>query len=216
MNSIAKHVRKGTTTVGIVCKEGIVLAADKRATAAGRIVLNKDIEKVYKLTDTLAVTIAGNVSDLQLVTKLIKAEIAIKTMRTGKAPTVEEAANLLGNIVYHNIRKFSTIPGITAFLLAGKDELGLHLYELGPDGSIMEHKKYMADGSGFMSALGVLDALYVSSDISVNEGVKLAVRAINAAMQRDAATGEGIDVITVTTDGIKKVFAKKVDATITA
>ena len=214
MNTLGKYIKKGTTTVGIVCKDGIVLAADKRATAAGRIVLNKDIEKVYKLTDNLAVTIAGNVSDLQLITKLIKAEIALKTMRTGKNPTVEEAANLLGNIVYHNIRKFSTIPGITAFLLAGKDELGLHLYELGPDGSIMEHKKYIADGSGFMSALGVLDALY-TSDISVSEGIKLAVRAINAAMQRDAATGEGIDVVTVTIEVIKKVLTKKIDTTIT-
>ncbi|MEK6922641.1 MAG: proteasome subunit beta [Nanoarchaeota archaeon] len=211
---IEKYIKKGTTTVGIVCKEGIVLAADKRATAAGRIVLNKTVEKVVKLTDNLAVTIAGNVSDIQLITKLIRAEIALKTIRTGIVPTVKEVANLLGTIIYQNIRKFSAIPGITAFLLAGKDDFGLHLYELSPDGSVMEHKNYMADGSGFMMALGVLDTLYTEG-LSIQEGIKLAVKSVNAAMQRDAATGEGIDVVTVTKDGVNKVLSKKLETNIT-
>lgn len=213
MDDIKDNVRKGTTTVGMVCKEGIVLAADKRATAAGRIILNKAVDKVFKLTDDLAVTIAGNVSDIQLITKLIKAEISLKTIRTGKSPSVKEVANLLGTIIYQNIRKFSAIPGITAFLLGGKDNSGLHLYELSPDGSVMEHKNYMADGSGFMMALGVLDTLY-KENLPIQEGIKLAVRAVNAAMQRDAATGEGIDVFTVTKEGVKKVFAKKIDTQI--
>ncbi|MFH1591856.1 MAG: proteasome subunit beta [Candidatus Woesearchaeota archaeon] len=213
MNNVEEHIKKGTTTVGIVCKEGIVLAADKRATAAGRIVLNKTVDKVFKLTDELAVTIAGNVSDIQLITKLIKAEISLKTIRTGKKPTVKEVANLLGTIIYNNIRKFSVIPGITAFLLAGKDESGLHLYELSPDGSVMKHEKYMADGSGFMMALGVLDTLY-TGDMPLQEGIKLAVKAINAAMQRDAATGEGIDVVTVTKEGVKKALTKILETNI--
>ncbi len=214
MSDIQDYVKKGTTTVGIVCKEGIVLAADKRATAAGRIILNKNVQKVFKLTDDLAVTIAGTVSDIQLVTKLIKAEIELKTIRTGRKPNVKEVANLLGSIIYQNIRKFSTIPGVTAFLLAGRDASGLHLYELSPDGSIMKHDTFMADGSGFMHALGVLDTLY-KKDLSLQEGIKMAVQAINAAIQRDAASGEGIDVLTVTKDGVKLVLAKKVDTTIT-
>ncbi|MEK6826053.1 MAG: hypothetical protein AABX90_00315, partial [Nanoarchaeota archaeon] len=154
------------------------------------------------------------VSDIQLITKLIKAEIALKTIRTGIVPTVKEVANLLGTIIYQNIRKFSAIPGITAFLLAGKDDFGLHLYELSPDGSVMEHKNYMADGSGFMMALGVLDTLYTEG-LSIQEGIKLAVKSVNAAMQRDAATGEGIDVVTVTKDGVNKVLSKKLETNIT-
>ena len=214
MDEIKDNVKKGTTTVGIVCKEGIVLAADKRATAAGRIILNKNIDKVIKLNDNLAITIAGTVSDIQLLTKLIKAEITIKTLRTGKDPTVKEVANLLGTIIYHNIRKFSTIPGITAFLLGGKDKSGLYLYELSPDGSVMIHEQYMSDGSGFMMAIGVLDTLY-KKGITIQEGIKLAVKAINAAMQRDAATGEGIDVMTITKEGVNKVFSKKLETYIT-
>ena len=214
MDNINDYVKKGTTTVGIVCREGIVLGADKRATAAGRIVLNKTVDKVIKLTDNLAVTIAGNVSDIQLITKLIKAEITLKTIRTQKNPSVKEVASLLGTIIYQNIRKFSVIPGITAFLLAGKDETGFHLFELSPDGAVMEHITYMADGSGFMMALGVLDTLYIQG-LPIQEGIKLAVKAINAAMQRDTATGEGIDVMTVTKDGVKKVLAKIIETKIT-
>ncbi len=213
MDNIDEFVKKGTTTVGIVCKDGIVLAADKRATAGGRIILNKSVDKVIKLTDDLAITIAGTVSDIQLLTKLIKAEITLKTIRTTKKPNVKEVANLLGTIVYQNIRKFSTIPGITAFLLGGKDSYGMHLYELSPDGSVMKHDHYMADGSGFMMALGVLDTLY-EQNMTVQDGMKLAVKAISAAMQRDAATGEGIDIVTITKDGVKKVLSKKLETTI--
>jgi proteasome beta subunit len=95
--------------------------------------------------------------------------------------------------------------------MGGIDPSGVHLYNIGVDGSVTESDKYTADGSGFMMALGVLDTLY-KKDAPVADGVKLGVQAINAAMQRDAATGEGIDVVTVTKDGVKKVFAKKVDS----
>ena len=214
MTEISDYVKKGTTTVGIVCKDGIILAADKRATAGGNIILNKDVQKVIKLTEDLAITIAGTVSDIQLIIKLIKAEVELKTIRTGKRPQVKEVANLLGSIIYQNIRKFSTIPGITAFLLAGRDQSGLHFYELSPDGTVMKQEKYMTDGSGFMYALGVLDTNY-KVDMSLQEGIKLAVQAINAALQRDAASGEGIDVFTVTKDGVKQVLAKRFDIPLT-
>lgn len=75
-------IKKGTTTVGIVCKDGIILAADKRVTLGGAIVSNKTVDKVLKITDNLAVTTAGSVSDIQLVVKLIKAELSLKKIRT--------------------------------------------------------------------------------------------------------------------------------------
>ncbi len=214
-NNLSDHVRKGTTTVGIRCTDGIVLAADKRATLGGRIVADKDVDKVYAISDTMAVTMAGVVSDAQLITKLIKAEIRLKKVRTGKEPGVEETANLLSSIVYQNVRRMSPIMGITGFLLAGADTKGFHLYDIGVDGSLMKRKDYVADGSGFMMAYGVLDTL-AKKDMKVAEGIKLAIKAVNAAMQRDAATGEGIDVYTITNQGVKKVFAEKLNTTITA
>ncbi len=213
MENINDFVKKGTTTVGVVCKEGIVLAADKRATFAGRIIADKSVDKLFKISDNMAITTAGTVSDVQLITKLIKAELTLLKIRTGREVNVKTTANLLGAIVYQNIRKFSPIPGITGFLLGGKDETGFYLYELGPDGSVLEHKNYATDGSGMVMAWGVLDTLYKEGS-SIQDGIKLAVKAINAAIQRDAATGEAIDVFTITKEGVKKALTRKLETNI--
>ena len=101
-------MKTGTTTVGIICKGGIILAADKKATS-GYLVADKKTQKIYKLTDDIAVTIAGTASDAQLLVKLAKAELRLKRIRTGKQVTVKEAANLMARMVYNNIRKMSMI-----------------------------------------------------------------------------------------------------------
>ncbi len=213
MKDIEEQIKKGTTTLGIVCKDGIVLAADRRS-SMGYLIADQS-EKVLQIADFMAVTTAGLVSDIQLITKLIRAELELKLLRTGKEVSVKEAANLLANILYVNIRRFSAVPGIVAFLLGGKDKDGFKLYELGPDGSILEATRFSSTGSGSPLALGVLESSY-KKDLSVDEGIKLAVKAINTAMKRDMPTGDGLDVVTITSKGIKKVFTKIVDINIIA
>lgn len=200
-------LKTGTTTVGIVCKEGIVLAADKRATA-GNLIVDKKADKVHTISDDIAVTIAGTVSDAQLIIKLIKAELKLKEIRTNKKPTMKESANLLGGILYSNIRRMSMLPGIAHFLLGGKDHLGVHLYDLFPDGSITEITDFISSGSGSVIAYGVLETQY-TPEMELEQGVKLAVKAVNAALQRDSASGNGIDVVTITAKEIKKVMRKE-------
>ena len=214
---VEASIKTGTTTLGIFCKDGIVLAADKRATGGGMPlrVMKKDMLKVLPITENLAVTIAGNVSDIQMVIKLIKAEVMLKKMRTLKEPSVKEVANLIGTILYQNIRNFSTIIAITAFLLGGKDKTGFHLYELSPDGSTLEVLDYTTDGSGGEMALAVLDSAY-KKEFTVAEGTKLAVKAINSAVQRDTGSGEGVDVVTITKDGVQHVLQKRIDTTLQA
>ena len=203
-----EKLKKGTTTIGIVCKDGIVLAADKRATAG--FVVNKRAQKIFKIADEMAITMAGLVSDAQLLTKLIKAELTLKDIQTKRKSTVKEAANLLGDMLYSNIRRPSMIQSIVGFLLAGHDKDGLHLYDLGIDGSITEVQDYISDGSGSLFALGVLEANF-KKNVPVNEGVKLAIKAITAALQRDTATGNGVDVWTITKEGISPVFHKEIE-----
>lgn len=204
-----KELKTGTTTVGIVCKDGAVIAADKRATA-GNFIVNKYIDKIYTISDNMVITMAGTVSDAQLLGKLIKAEIKLKQIRTGKKPNVAEAANLLAGMVYQNIRRMSMIPGISHFILGGKDDSGFYIYDIFPDGSITKVDDYVSSGSGSVMAYGVLETLY-KQDITTNEAVKLVVKAINAAIQRDSASGGGIDIITITGDGVKKVVAERID-----
>ena len=120
--------KTGTTTVGIVCKDAIVLAADRKMTLGGMIVSSKKFRKVITINDNFAMTVAGLVSDIQLLTKLIKAQIKLDELRKGKKIRVSEAANLLANLVYNNARKFSAIPGVTGFLFGGRDKEGFYLY----------------------------------------------------------------------------------------
>ena len=207
-----KKLHTGTTTVGIVCKDGVVLAADKRA-SAGYFVASKDMNKIQNITDDMAVTMAGLVSDAQLIVKLIAAELRLRRMRIGEESTTKESANLLSGILYQNIRKMSMVPGIVSFLLGGHDSQGDHLYELGVDGSLSEIDDFCSTGSGSMLAYGVLESSYVKG-ISVKEGIDLAVKALNTAINRDLASGDGMDIVVINSKGANKVMSKKVEKVI--
>jgi len=211
---LKNHIRKtGTTTVGIVCKDGIVLAADTRGTYGGQggvsYIAGKEEEKIQKVNDHIIVTTAGVASDLQKVIKLTRAELRLKHLRTKQPTTIKEAANLFSNIVYQNIRQFSTILGITHFLLAGFDNKGAYLYEVHPDGYLHEIKNYSSTGSGMLQCDPILDSEYKST-ISIEEGIKLAKKCINAAMKRDPASGEGMDIFVITEDKAEQVSKQRV------
>jgi proteasome beta subunit len=198
------EMKKGTSTVGLVCKDGIILAADRRATA-GTLIVDKRAKKVHKLNDDSAVTIAGTVSDAQLIIKLLKAEMRLKIFRTDKKISMKETANLLAGILYSGIRKMSMFPAIAHFLLGGHDKQGLHLYDLYPDGSVSKVRDYVSSGSGSVIAYGVLESQW-KKGLSIEEGLVLVVKALNAALQRDSASGNGIDVIKITTRGVERIF----------
>ena len=203
------QLKTGTTTLGIMCKDGVVLAADKRATA-GNLIVDKKAEKTHILNDDFAVTIAGSVSEAQLLIKLSRAELKLKEVRTNKKANAKEAANLIGGLLYANLRKMSMFPGVAHFLLGAKDHRGIHLYDLFPDGSVTEITDYVSSGSGSVFAYGVLETQYKPT-ITVAEAMKLAVRCISAAIQRDNCSGNGIDIVVVSEKEIRRVSAKEVD-----
>ncbi|MEK6837723.1 MAG: proteasome subunit beta [Nanoarchaeota archaeon] len=210
--SFASKAKHGTTTIGLVCRDGLVIAAEKRATA-GSFVAEKKSEKIFKITDRLLITTSGTVSDAQLLTKLVRAELKLKQVRTEREASAKEAANLLAGLVYGNIRKYSLIPGITQFLLGGSDNGGYHVYDVFVDGSVMECEDYVASGSGSVIVYGVLEAMY-KKDISVKEGIDLCIKCLNVAIQRDIGSGNGMVVYTIMKDGIKKAFDRDIDTTI--
>ena len=207
-----EQLKTGTTTLGLVCKDGIVLAADKRATA-GNMIVDKRADKVHILSDNFAVTIAGTVSDAQLTIKLIKAELKLKEVRTDKAPSAKEAANLLGGLLYNSLRQMSMFPGIAHFLLGGKDKEGVHLYDLFPDGSVTKIRDFVSSGSGSVFAYGVLETQY-NPEMTTAEGIKLAVKAVNTAIQRDSCSGNGIDIVVVNNKEVKRVMHKELECSL--
>ncbi len=199
----ANQIKTGTTTLGIVCKDGIVLAADKRATA-GNFIANKTTVKVFPVADNIAITIAGLVSDAQMLSKVFRAELKLKALRSGDLMNVKSAANLLSGMAYENVRKMSMVPGIVGFLLAGYDESGHYLYEIGVDGSIFQQERFVSDGSGSVFAYGVLESSY-KEGMSIDEGVDLARKSLKTAMSRDSASGDGFDIYKITKSGLEKV-----------
>lgn len=204
---LKKNIRKtGTTTVGIVCNGGIVLAADKRATFGTSdgvsYIAGKNEKKIQQVNERAIVTIAGVASDLQKIIKLTRAELKLKELKSKQIPSIKETANLFSTIVYQSIRQFSPIVSITHFLLAGYDEEGFHLYEVFPDGYTNQVEKFSSSGSGMIQCNPILDAEY-KEGLSLQDGMALALKCIRASMGRDPASGEGIDIWTITGDKIK-------------
>ena len=206
-NSILKT---GTSLVGIVCKDGVVLAADRKMTLGGQIIAHKNFPKIYKVNDYLLVSIAGQVSDAQMALKIIAAQLRLKELKSKKRPTIKEAASFISSFYFQNIRQPSIIPAIVASLVAGINEDGTaELYNISPDGAIKDIKNYDADGSGMMFIWGLLERQY-KKDLTVKEGVNLAVESIKSSSERDVASGSGIDVYTLTKEGINHVIDQQI------
>jgi proteasome beta subunit len=207
-NSILKT---GTTILGIVCKDGVVMAADRQVTAGRAIVASKDMEKVFKINDYLILAGTGGVADGQRLSKIIPAELRLKELRSKSRPSVKQAANLIAAITYSQIRQPSMIPSIVGSLVGGFNEDGsTELYTIEPAGSVIKVNDYDANlGSGMPFVLGLLERQY-KPGMSIKEGIELAQEAIKSSTQRDVGSGYGIDVFTITKDGIKKVVEQEI------
>lgn len=191
-----KALSTGTTTVGLVCSDGIIMASDRRATM-GYFIANKDIQKIYQIDDHLSMTIAGGVGDAQALIRLMKAEASLYKFKHGKPITVMAAASLLSNLL-HNYRFY---PFYVQLLIGGYVDSG-EVYSLDAIGGLT-CEKYFSTGSGSPVAYGVLEETYKEGG-SVKDNLRTAARAIAAAMKRDAATGEHVDLISVTKSGFKR------------
>jgi proteasome beta subunit len=190
---------KGTTTIGLVCDTGVVLATERRATM-GHFIASKDAKKVYQIDDLIAMTTAGSVGDAQRLVKWMQVESRLYKMRREESMTVKGIVSLLANILSGN----RYYPYFVQLLVGGVDKNGPGVYSLDALGGIIEEKKAVATGSGSPMAYGVLEDRYVEN-LPINEGVELAVRALHNAMKRDSASGDGIEVVKITSDGYMKI-----------
>ena len=190
---------KGTTTIGLVCDTGVVLATERRATM-GHFIASKDAKKVYQIDDLIAMTTAGSVGDAQRLVKWMQVESRLYKMRREESMTVKGIVSLLANILSGN----RYYPYFVQLLVGGFDKNGPSVYSLDAIGGIIEEKKAVSTGSGSPMAYGVLEDRYVEK-MPIDEGVELAVRALHNAMKRDSASGDGIEVIKITSDGYIKI-----------
>jgi proteasome beta subunit len=179
-----------TTIIGIKTTEGVVLASDKRA-SKGFFIGSKIVQKISKIDDTLAIAIAGQLSDAEHLIKVTAAERKLIELRRGFPLSVKESSRLIANLAYSGLKNYQ--PYYVELLVAGVDPSGSHVNVADMSGAIT-NEDYAASGSGAPIAYGVLESLY-HFDITNDEAKEIAKKAVAAAMERDPGSGNGIDVL---------------------
>lgn len=198
-----EKLKKGTTTVGIVCKDGVVLATDRRVTA-GTYIAHKRGRKLFILDENKAATIAGLVADAQMIMDFLKSQINLMKL-TNRHPVPTKSVATFASNVLINSKYF---PYIVQLIIAGVDEEGPRMFVLDWFGTLSE-EKFVSTGSGSPYALGVLEAI-LKKNPTVSEALPVIVRAVKSAIERDPGSGEGIDVIALTKEGIRELTDQEI------
>ena len=192
-------ILKGTTTVGVVCNDGVILGTDTRATM-GNFIASKRAKKVYKITDHLAMTIAGGVAVAQRVVEILKVNATLYELEKNRYMPVQSAARLVQTLLFSNREVGAPLP--MQAIVGGYDDSGPHVYNLDPYGSLTE-EIMVSTGSGSPYAYGVLEAQFVE-DKTVGETLSVVVRAVDSAMKRDVASGDSFDIAVINKDGFRE------------
>ncbi len=203
-NDIDKHL-KGTTTVGVVCSDGVVIGADTRATMGG-FIANSDVRKVFKIDTNLALTIAGSVGDAQEIIRIIKAQNEIYKMNEGRSMSPKSANSLLSIILQGN----KMVPYYVQLLVAGVDGDEPQIYNLDPLGGYTEERNFTVTGSGSEIAMGYLEDSY-KKGLTTKDAVKTVARALTLATKRNAYTGDGMIVAAITKSGYTEYMGKELE-----
>ena len=191
--NVEKLALKGTTTVGVVCTDGVILSSDTRVTM-GYFVAHKQGKKIYQIDDHIGMTISGGVADAQYVVEILKVNAKLYKLNNGRPMPIQSAARLVSNVL------FSARGGLMAqILVGGVDSTGPHVFSLDPLGSLVE-EKCVATGSGSPIAYGVLEDKY-KEGAAIKEILPVVVRAVDSAMKRDIASGNNYDIAVITEKG---------------
>ena len=181
-----------TTIVGIKTNEGVVLGSDRRA-SKGFFIGSKITQKIAKVDDTLAIAIAGQLSDAEYLIRVAKAERKLLELRRGFPLTVKESSRLIANLAYSGLKSYQ--PYFVELLVAGVDDNGGHIFAADMSGAITT-EDFASSGSGSPIAYGVLESVY-HKNITNEEAKEIATKAVAAAMERDPGSGNGIDVLVI-------------------
>jgi 20S proteasome, alpha and beta subunits len=186
----------GATAIGLTCQDGIILAAEKRI-SYGNFVVNKNTRKIFSITDQVASACAGMVADMQVLTRQVGALAKIRKLETRREMATNSVAKLMSVIMFE--RRY--FPLLTQVIVGGVHTVP-EIYTLDPLGSLLPDK-YAAVGTGAELALGLIDSEY-NKNMTEDASKKLAIKAIKSSVQRDSASGDGIDILAITNKGTKE------------
>jgi len=187
----------GATTIGVVCKDGVVLASERRV-SYGYFVMSKSGRKVFRIADTIGAVCAGLMADMQVLTKEVGAQLQLYSFERDRLASVRSAAKVMAALLFER----RMYPYLAQTIVGGIDDEGQSLFVLDPIGSVIDDK-YASVGSGSEIAVGVLEAEY-KEGMTVEQGKELVKKAAKAALARDIGSGNGLDIMTITKTGIKE------------
>lgn len=185
--------------VGLVCKDGVVLAAEKRV-SWGRMVMSRSGKKVFTVTPSMGLAFAGLVSDMQALTREVTAYANLYKLEKNRSISVRAMAKLISNVLFQR----RLMPLLMETVVGGVDDEGPSLYSMDPVGSLIPDK-FITAGSGAPLAMGLIEAQY-SDDLDLEAGGELALNAIRSAVARDVSSGDGVDMLLIKADGIEERF----------
>ncbi len=186
----------GATAVGITFDGGVVFASEKRI-AFGNFLVSKSTKKTFEITPKVGATCAGLVADMQILSLQIAALAKIRKLELKRDVPPNSVAKMMSNMMYE--RRY--FPLLTQVIVGGVVDKPV-LYTLDPLGSVLPDE-YAAVGTGAEMALGVLDPQF-KQNLTEDEAVDLAKKAVRSASLRDSASGDGLDIMIITKDGIKQ------------
>jgi len=187
----------GATTIGMICRDGVILASEKRV-SYGYFVLSKAGKKVFKITDSVGAACAGLVSDMQMLIREVGAYSSLYQLENSRPISVKSVAKVMATLLFQR-RLF---PLFTQTIVGGVDESGPSLYILDPLGSLIPDK-YASVGSGAEIATGILESDY-KDGMSMEEARNLVIRAVKSATARDVSSGNGLDLLLITKSEAKE------------
>jgi proteasome beta subunit len=188
---------QGATTIGLICDGGVVLASEKRVTW-GNMLTSRGGMKVFKLNDRTGIAYAGLMSDMQALTREVTAYASLYELDNNKPISVKAMGKLISGMLFQR-RMF---PLFMETLVGGIDEDGPALYSMDPVGSLIPDP-FITAGTGAAIAMGVIEAEY-KDGMNMKAGADLAVKSIKAAVSRDIASGDGIDMLLITKNGVEE------------
>ncbi len=197
MENTVKDFKTGTTTVGLIATDSVVLAADMRA-SFGHIAYDEESQKLYKITDRIGVTNAGSVGDSLTLVRFLRSQARLYEIERDTKITPKALVTYLSNIL--NANRY--YPFSAQFVMGGLNN-GPELFEITPYGGILKRDKFAVSGSGTEPAMTTLDQNY-RKGMTEEEGIAVAIKAVNAGKKRDIYSGgKSISVMVINEKGIR-------------
>jgi len=197
---LEKMLKSGTTTVGIIVKNGVIMGTESQATA-GYTVASKQAQKLFEVNKFTAATIAGGVADCQYVVNQIRALSRLKEVEEGEVPEPKYVASITRNILFSGRTYFLAMMLVGGY--SQKEKKG-NLYGIDLLGSLYEEDQYISFGSGSPFSLGVLEADW-KPNMTKKAGLDLIKSAISSSRERDAGSGSNFQLCTINKDGFVQV-----------